>query len=592
MAVLKHLASKSSNYGAVLTYLLYDHDEKNGKVVRDANGNRILRKEYWINGINCDPFLFDAECTRLNNVFHKNQKKEEIKSHHYILSFDPQDVIENELTGEKAQAFGLTFAKKNFPGHQVLVCTHIDGSNHSGNIHVHMVLNSLRMLDVEEPRFAERTCDTKAGYKHHVSKNFFKNLLQDVMNLCHREGLHQVNLLAPAKQKISDREYRAAQRGQEKLDARNREILDAGATPRRTKFQTKKQALRDAISECVKESTSFEQFRLLLFSCHQIKVKESRGRISYLLPDREKPVRGRALGAAYEKEAILQQLEQNLADWPERKSHMIHQDHTEQSPADRPDEKNCELHQDNIEKEDAIHNGTDLDNTQNTAFVDYQTAASFAGYDLEANPILGVLFFQSDLKLVTDLQTCIKAQINRAYAQKVQLSNLQMLAHTVAFVQENHLGTTEELDQKRKIYLKQLTETEDNLRSTKEELRQINERIHYTGQFLATRDTFRQMLNAPNKGKFRNEHTAEIYRYQKACDILRAYTPEGKFPSLKSLQARKAELLELQKSQSLELENVRKTERTISIAAQNVNYIIEGTMERVSATHRDGQQII
>ena len=55
MAVLKHLASKSSNYGAVLTYLLYDHDEKNGKVVRDANGNRILRKEYWINGINCDP---------------------------------------------------------------------------------------------------------------------------------------------------------------------------------------------------------------------------------------------------------------------------------------------------------------------------------------------------------------------------------------------------------------------------------------------------------------------------------------------------------------------------------------------------------
>ena len=592
MAVLKHLASKSSNYGAVLTYLLYDHDEKNGKVVRDANGNRILRKEYWLNGINCDPFLFDAECTRLNNVFHKNQKREEIKSHHYILSFDPQDVIDNELTGEKAQALGLAFAKKNFPGHQVLVCTHMDGSNHSGNIHVHMVLNSLRMLDVEEPRFAERTCDTKAGYKHHVSKNFFKNLLQDVMNLCHREGLHQVDLLAPAKQKISDREYHAAQRGQEKLDARNREILDAGATPRRTKFQTKKQALRDAISECVKESTSFEQFRSLLFSRHQIKVKESRGRISYLLPDREKPVRGRALGAAYEKEAILQHLEQNLADWPDRKSHMIHQDHTEQSPADRPDDKNRELHQDNIEKKDAIHNGTDLDNTQNTSFEDYQTADSFAGYNLEANPILGVLFIQSDLKLVTDLQTCIKAQINRAYAQKVQLSNLQMLAHTVAFVQENHLGTTEELDQKRKIYLKQLTETEDNLRSTKEELRQINERIHYTGQFLATRDTFRQMLNAPNKGKFRNEHTAEIYRYQKARDILRTYTPEGKFPSLKSLQARKAELLELQKSQSLELENVRKTERTISIAAQNVNYILEGTMERVSATHRDGQQII
>ena len=571
MAVLKHLASKSSNYGAILTYLLYDHDEKNGKVLRDANGNRILRREYWINGINCDPFLFDAECKKLNNEFHKNQTKGEIKSHHYILSFDPKDVIENELTGEKAQALGLAFAKKNFPGHQVLVCTHTNGSNHSGNIHVHMVLNSLRMLDVEEPRFVERTCDTKAGYKHHVSRNFFKKLLQDVMDLCQQEGLHQVDLLAPAEKKVSNREYRAAQRGQEKLEARNFEILDSGATPRRTKFQTQKQVLRNAISECVNESTSYEQFRSLLFSRYQIKVWESRGRISYLLPNREKPVRGRALGSAYEKEAILQRIEQNLADWPDRKTHKIHQDYTE--------------------KEAATGNSTEHDGSQNIELMDNQTVDPFAGYDLETNPILGVLFIQSDLKLVTDLQTCIKAQVSRAYKQKVQLSNLQMLAHTVAFVQENHLGTPEELDQKRKIVSNQLTQAEDILRSTKEELRQVNERIHYTGQFLATRDTFRQMLNSHNKGKFRNEHAAEIDRYQKARDILRSYTPEGKFPSLKSLQARKAELLELQKAQSVELKNIRKNERTISIAAQNVHYILEGTVERVPAAHRDGLQI-
>lgn len=210
---------------------------------------------------------------------------------------------------------------------------------------------------------------------------------------------------------------------------------------------------------------------------------------------------------------------------------------------------------------------------------------------MEANPILGVLFIQSDLKLVTDLQTCIKAQVSRAYKQKVQLSNLQMLAHTVAFVQENRLGTPEELDQKRKIASKQLAQAEDTLRSTKEELRQVNERIHYTGQFLATRDTFRLMLNANNKGKFRNEHAAEINLYQKARDILRSYTPEGKFPSLKSLQTRKIELLKLQKSQSVELKNIRKNERTISIAAQNVHYILEDTIERVPATHRDRLQI-
>ena len=391
------------------------------------------------------------------------------------------------------------------------------------------------------------------------------------MDICQREGLHQVDLLAPAEQKVSDREYRAAQRGQEKLDTRNREIRDAGATPRRTKFQTQKQLLRDAISECVNESTSYGQFQSLLFSRYQIKVRESRGRISYLLPDRKKPIRGRALGAAYEKESILQRIEKNLSDWPSRKNHKIHLDH--------------------IEKEATTDNSTELDDSQNIGFVDNQAVDPFAGYDLEANPILGVLFIQSDLKLVTDLQTCIKAQVSRAYKQKVQLSNLQMLAHTVAFVQENNLGTLEELDQKRKIASKQLTQAEDTLLSTKEELRQINERIHYTGQFLSTRDTFRQMLNAHNKGKFRNEHAAEIDRYQKARDILRSYTPEGKFPSLKSLQARKAELLELQETQSVQLENMRKNERTFSIAARNVYYILEGTVERVPSARRNGLQI-
>ncbi len=99
------------------------------------------------------------------------------------------------------------------------------------------------------------------------------------------------------------------------------------------------------------------------------------------------------------------------------------------------------------------------------------------------------------------------------------------------------------------------------------------------------------MLNSHNKGIFRNEHAAEIDRYQKARNILRSYTPEGKFPSLKNLQARKAELLELKKAQSVELKNLRKNEKIISIATQNVHYILDGTVERVPAAHRDGLQI-
>lgn len=134
MAILKHIASKNADYSEIQRYLTFQHDEYNNKPILDENGRLIPREEYYLDGINCDPFTFDIECKELNASYHKNQNYDEIKSHHYILSFDPKDTTERGLTGEKAQQIGLEFAKKNFPGHQTLVCTHTDGHNKSGNV--------------------------------------------------------------------------------------------------------------------------------------------------------------------------------------------------------------------------------------------------------------------------------------------------------------------------------------------------------------------------------------------------------------------------------------------------------------------------
>lgn len=141
------------------------------------------------------PYSFDAVCQQLNREYQKNKNKNEIKSHHYIISFDPRDSTENCLTGKRAQELGLEYAKANFPGHQALVCTHMDGHNGSGNIHVHIVINSLRKLDVPLRPFMERPIDCKAGYKHHVTNEYLKHLQKSLMDLCRREFLHQVDLL-------------------------------------------------------------------------------------------------------------------------------------------------------------------------------------------------------------------------------------------------------------------------------------------------------------------------------------------------------------------------------------------------------------
>ncbi len=85
------------------------------------------------------------------SAIEKNQKREDVKSHHYIISFDPRDGPDNGLTVDRAQELGEQFCEEHFPGHQALVCTHPDGHNHSGNIHVHIVINSLRIEEVPLP---------------------------------------------------------------------------------------------------------------------------------------------------------------------------------------------------------------------------------------------------------------------------------------------------------------------------------------------------------------------------------------------------------------------------------------------------------
>lgn len=233
MAILKHIASKSSNYGAALEYLIFKHDELRKTPILDQNGNRIMRDEFYLDGLNCEPYSFDATCQQLNREYQKNKNKNEIKSHHYIISFDPRDSTENCLTGKRAQELGLEYAKANFPGHQALVCTHMDGYNGSGNIHVHIVINSLRKLDVPQQPFMERPIDCKAGYKHHVTNEYLKHLQKSLMDLCQREFLHQVDLLSPSRTGVTEAEYWA----QRRLDEKNRKSKRKDLRPIRQSFK-------------------------------------------------------------------------------------------------------------------------------------------------------------------------------------------------------------------------------------------------------------------------------------------------------------------------------------------------------------------
>ena len=310
MATFKHISSKNADYGAAEQYLTFEHDEFTMKPTLDGNGQIIPRTGYRISSLNCGGEDFAIACMRSNLKYGKNQKREDVKSHHYIISFDPRDATDNGLSVDRAQQLGEQFCKEHFPGHQALVCTHPDGHNHSGNIHVHIVINSLRIEEVPLLPYMERPADTKEGCKHRCTDAAVEYFKAEVMEMCHRENLYQIDLLHGSKNRVTEREYWAKRKGQAALDKENSALAAKGEPPKPTKFETDKEKLRGTIRTALSSALSFEDFSGKLLQ-QGVTVKESRGRLSYLTPDRTKPITARKLGDDFDRAAVLALLEQN-----------------------------------------------------------------------------------------------------------------------------------------------------------------------------------------------------------------------------------------------------------------------------------------
>ena len=317
MAILKHISSKNADYGDAEKYLTFEHDEFTMKPTLDADGRLIPRADYRISSLNCGGEDFAVACMRSNLRYGKNQKREDVKSHHYIISFDPRDGPDNGLTVDRAQELGEKFCREHFPGHQALVCTHPDGHNHTENIHVHIVINSLRIAEVPMLPHMDRPADRKAGCKHRCTDVSLNYLKAEVMEMCHSEGLYQIDLLNGSKERVTDREYWAQKKGQAALDELNAPMIADGIAPRTTKFETDKAKLRRTIRDALSKATSLDEFSSLLLR-EGVTVRESRGRLSYLTPDRTKPITARKLGDDFDRTAVFAILEQNAARTAEK----------------------------------------------------------------------------------------------------------------------------------------------------------------------------------------------------------------------------------------------------------------------------------
>ena len=509
MATVKHIKVKNNWYSDAVRYLKYRHDEYTNKPILDENGALILRDFFLMDGVLCSPESFGMECIQTNAAFGKNTSSDEIKAHHYIVSFDPRDREENGLSCEMAQALGLELTRRAFPGHQAIVCTHPDGHNGAGNIHVHIVINSVRKEAAIDPLSQEKQSLLPAGYKHNASHTFMAFFKQQVIDLCQRDGLYQVDLLNPAKVCITDKEYWAQRRGQHDLD----ETAAAQVNPNESIFETFLGTLRRQISSTLDDSRSLEEFREKLFENYGITLRESRGCFSYLLPDRERPIRARRLGTDFDKGFLL--------------SYFRRLDREARS------------------SESAV-----------------------------PKPAHGAKKTDPSIRLIVDLQSLVKACENPNYARKVKISNLKEMSKTLAFLQENRLGAEADLQTLLAETKADLHEKLAELKATEKSLDDTNLLIRNVGQYLANKSIYSAYLKAGSKQDFREAHSGSLALYEAARKQLRELTGEKSIPSLKELKAQKAALLQQKNEQYAAYSFARSKLRELQTVAANVETML------------------
>lgn len=566
MATFKHISSKNADYGAAEQYLTFEHDEFTMKPTLDPAGRLVPREDYRISTLNCGGEDFAVACMRSNLRYGKNQKREDVKSHHYIISFDPWDGTDNGLTVDRAQELGEGFCKAHFPGHQAIVCTHPDGHNHSGNIHVHIVINSLRIEEVPLLPYMDRPADTKAGCKHRCTDAAMEYFKAEVMEMCHRENLYQIDLLHGSKNRVTEREYWAQRKGQAKLDkkaAAQAAALPAGEQPAKpTKFETDKEKLRQTIRAALSSAVSFDDFAGKLLQ-QGVTVKESRGRLSYLTPERTKPITARKLGDDFDRTAVLALLEQNAQRAAEQTTAIPEYPRTIRE---------------RLQSAKAAQNAPKLVVASSISLASPQ-AAKLAH---SAAPPLPTK--SADFARTPQIRRMVDREAKRAegkgvgYDRWAAVHNLKQMAATVATYEQYGFTSPEQLDAAITAAYAELQDSTAELKTIEAAIQEKKELQGYVLRYAKTKDV-RDGLKAQKSDKakatYRQKHESDFIIADAAARYFREHGIK-KLPTYKALQAEIEQLTADKNARYNDYRQKKERVRELQTVKGNIDQMMRG----------------
>ena len=193
-------------------------------------------------------------------LFHKAERYDSRKYYHFKHSFDPKD----NITPEEAHRLTEELAQQAFPDNEYIIATHTD----KHHVHCHIIVNSVSFVN---------------GKMLHYSNSDYAKLKDLSNEIAAKYGYSTLDFRKPSADCIKSEERRV--------------ILKGGTSW--------KEELREVIAEALRLCNNMDEFEKHLSKYGVTIARNTAKTISFLHPNKKKPIRGSKLGKAYTKEAII-----------------------------------------------------------------------------------------------------------------------------------------------------------------------------------------------------------------------------------------------------------------------------------------------
>ena len=383
--------------------------------------------------------------------------------------------------------------------------------------------------------YMDRPADTKAGCKHRCTDAAMEYLKAEVMEMCHRENLYQIDLLHGSKNRITEREYWAKRKGQAALDKENASLAAKGEPPKQSKFETDKEKLRQTIRKAVSAATTFEEFSSLLLR-EGVTVKESRGRLSYLTPDRTKPITARKLGDDFDRAAVLETLTQNAQNAARAAEKPLPKQEYPRSLKDR------------LQRNKAAINAPKNDSVQRMV-------------DIAAKRAEGK---------------------GKGYEKWATLHNLKQMAATMSIYEESGFSSPEELEAALATASAELNSVHAELKTTESTLREKKDLQKQLLAYIKTkpaRDGLKAQKTEKARRAYREQHESDFIIAEAATRYFKAQGI-SKLPASKALQAEIEQLTREKNALYNEYREKKESVRELQTIKGNIEQILRGAPSR------------